>query len=493
MKLLGYHVGKIKAAVPAMGIENTPALVESESGGWWPVIREGFAGAWQNNVTIRRDTLLAFTAVYACVTRIAQDLGKMPLCIKEYLPTGIWKDIDRNSPYESVLIKPNDFQTRSQFIQQWIISKLLTGNTYVIKERDARNIVRKLYVLDPSRVRPLITPDGSIYYELARDPLSELLDSMVIVPASEIIHDRMPALFHPLIGTSPIFACGLAASQGHHIQKNSASFFKNMGMPSGILTAPGSIGNDVAARLKEEWKTGFSGKNVGAVAVLGDGLKFEAMTIKASDAQVIEQLKWSGETVCSAFSMPPFMVGIAPLPANTNIEAVQQQYWSICLQSHMEGIESSLTEGLGLDTAGMQYEAKVIMDLEVLLRMDTAGRFAAWKTAISGSFLAPNEARRKENYAPVKGGDTVYMQQQNFSLEALNARDTAAPAPAGGGTVVPGASSTPSDDEDDSVSPPEPKSKDDKGFTLDPTDEDEIGFAHHELHVELNKLTAVQA
>ncbi|WP_416381322.1 hypothetical protein, partial [Klebsiella pneumoniae] len=38
------------------------------------------------------------------------------------------------------------------------------------------------------------------------------------VPAREVIHDRFNCLFHPLIGLSPIYAAGLAAMQGHHIQ-----------------------------------------------------------------------------------------------------------------------------------------------------------------------------------------------------------------------------------------------------------------------------------
>jgi phage portal protein BeeE len=38
--------------------------------------------------------------------------------------------------------------------------------------------------------------------------------------------------------------------------------------------------------------------------------------------------------------------------------------------------------------------------------------------------LAPNEARRRLNLKPVTGGDTPYLQQQNYSLEALSKRDS---------------------------------------------------------------------
>jgi phage portal protein BeeE len=37
--------------------------------------------------------------------------------------------------------------------------------------------------------------------------------------------------------------------------------------------------------------------------------------------------------------------------------------------------------------------------------------------------MTPNEAARRLNLPPVAGGDAVYRQQQDFSLEALAKRD----------------------------------------------------------------------
>ena len=38
----------------------------------------------------------------------------------------------------------------------------------------------------------------------------------------------MNCLYHPLVGLSPIYACGLAAQQGLAIQNGSTEFFGNM-------------------------------------------------------------------------------------------------------------------------------------------------------------------------------------------------------------------------------------------------------------------------
>ncbi|EBB2812037.1 portal protein [Salmonella enterica] len=42
---------------------------------------------------------------------------------------------------------------------------------------------------------------------------------------------------------------------------------------------------------------------------------------------------------------------------------------------------------------------------------------------MKNTILTPNEARKSENLPPLAGGDSLYLQQQNFSLEALARRD----------------------------------------------------------------------
>jgi HK97 family phage portal protein len=410
VKIFGLTITRTKAA------PNNLQSVESQRG-WWPIVREPFAGAWQRNIEITLDTVLTCNAVYACVSLIASDIAKMRVRLVAQDANGIWNETDSPS-FSPVLRKPNRYQTRVKFFEWWITSKLIHGNAYALKQRDNRGVVTTLYLLDPCRVRPLVAPDGSVFYALKTDNLSGLNDD-VVVPASEIIHDIMCALYHPLVGVSPIHACGLAAMQCIKIQNNSALFFENGSQPGGVLTAPGAISDPAAKRIKQYWETEFSGNNVGKVAVLGDGLKYEPMTINAHDSQLIEQLKWTAETVCSCFHVPPYMIGVGPTPTYNNIEALNQQYYSQCLQTLIESLEICLDEGLELPKPyGTEF------DLDDLLRMDTATRVKAAADAIGSGAVAPNEARRRWlDLGPVTGGQTPYLQQQNYSLEALNKRD----------------------------------------------------------------------
>ncbi|MDR5776705.1 phage portal protein, partial [Caballeronia sp. LZ002] len=251
--------------------------------------------AWQSGETLDcRENLLAFSAVYACVDRIASDIAK--LGVRYVRREGvIWQDY-RAPRFTTPLRRPNPYQNRIQFIKAWQSSKLLFGNAYVLLMRDAMRNVIAMYVLDPTRVRPLVATSGAVFYQLGTDALRGLPEQ-ITVPACEIIHDRGICPWHPLIGVSPIVAAAAAGTMGNRIQFNSRKFFGNLSRPGGILSTDGKISDETANRLKTQWETNYSGENAGRVAVVGDGLKYATVMMSAIDAQLIEQLKWAVEDV----------------------------------------------------------------------------------------------------------------------------------------------------------------------------------------------------
>lgn len=388
---------------------------ESRGSWWWPVIRESVSGAWQRNEELTADQALAFHAVFACHTLICSDISKLRVKLVA-LNGNVWQET-RNAAYSPVLRKPNHYQNRIQFFENWVNSKLARGNAYILKRRDGRGVVVALYVLNPDRVQPLVSDDNQVFYRLAKDNLSELEADSVTVPAREIIHDRFNCLYHPLVGISPLYASALAATQGTNIQRTSTRLAANGVRPSGILVAPGRINPEDAQRLKDHWETQYSG-SAGAtkIAVLGDGLKFEPLTMTSEDAQLIEQLKYTAEVVCSTYHVPSYKIGIGEPPKFTNVQALNTEYYSQCLQVLIESIEVCLDEGLATgETLGTEF------DIENLLRMDSTSQMDVLEK--SKGKLTVNEQRAKLDKLPVEGGDTVYLQEQDHSLQWLSRRD----------------------------------------------------------------------
>jgi phage portal protein BeeE len=74
-------------------------------GGWFPIIREPFAGAWQRNMEINCDTASSFHADFACKTLIARDIAKLRVKLTEKDKNDIWSETT-NPAFSPVLHQP---------------------------------------------------------------------------------------------------------------------------------------------------------------------------------------------------------------------------------------------------------------------------------------------------------------------------------------------------------------------------------------------------
>lgn len=398
------------------GKKNATNATPVNTGGQWRTIHEPTTGAWQRNqeIQVSREDQLQHHAVFACVSLITRDVGKLKLQTKKPI-NGVRQVTE--SRMSKLLKNPNPHQNAQQFFESWVGSKATNGNAYILKVRNIYGELWRLYVLNPERVKPLVDPHGNVYYQVKKDHLFDI-EKDVVVPASEIIHDRFNCFYHPLVGLSPITACALSANQGLSIQRGASQFFNNASRPSGIIVVPSPISEEDAREIGQRWRENFSGTNAGNTAVFGDGADYKAISVSANDAQLVEQLKLSGEIVCTAFSVPAFKIGLGSLPATSRLTDLNEIYYSDCLQHYLESIENLLNDHLDLED-----DVDVEFNLKALLRMDATNQMSYLSSGIGAAIFSPNEARAELGFDPVEGGDSPMIQQQNFSLAALAKRD----------------------------------------------------------------------
>src|SRR5262245_43899413 len=142
------------------------------SGGWqlWSrfplgpdIIREPTTGAWQRNLACSEQSLLAFSGVFACVSIIAGDCAKLPIHVYQVKPNGEREEARTHWAYR-LFRRPNAYQTRFDFIQQFMTCTLLNGNAYAAIDRDDRNAPNAMHVLDPRRVKHAQGPDSDDFF-----------------------------------------------------------------------------------------------------------------------------------------------------------------------------------------------------------------------------------------------------------------------------------------------------------------------------------------
>jgi phage portal protein BeeE len=226
-----------------------------------------------------------------------------------------------------------------------------------------------------------------------------------------------------------------------------------------VLTAPGKIGKVTAERLKDQWEENYSRGNFGRTAILGDGLEYKPLTINATDAQLIEQLRWSSEDVARVYRVPAFMLGDLTKVSYRNSEQMARTYYQGCLQYHLEAIELAFEKAFELSN-----DQHIEFDLESLFRMEIDTRFKAYETGIRSGFMTINNVRAKEGLPPVPGGDEPLVQMQYVPLSVSveqakvnldNAKNPPEPAPVAAAPAPVAAPAPPKkeydeeDDEDD--------------------------------------------
>lgn len=377
--------------------------------GMWRRLFDWATGAWQADAPYDSNgdcNITLNSVVFACLRLLSQDVSKCPPIAQEKKGS-IWTAVEGQ-----LLARPNPTQSWMEFIAYWVLCKLIYGNAYVLKFRTG-DAIKELWLLDPRKTQPVIAlRTGRVFYKLSVCAVEQITED-VVVAADEIIHDKELTLWHPLVGVARLEAARLAATAGTYGIRSLQKLATNGGVPAGMLIIPSGYTEEQIAVLSARWETL---RQQGRTAIMESGITFTATAVKAVDAQYSELIGFTGKMVCTAFGVPPWKVGLEPMPAGVIYGQLQVAYYEGSPQYLIHAIEQHLTDGLELKKG-----VRIVLDLSPLQRMDEKSRWEMYKVAAIA--MKPDEMRIRENMEPVPGGDAVYSQQQNFSLEALAKRD----------------------------------------------------------------------
>lgn len=378
-------------------------------------------------------------AVEACVSVITQTVASMPLQLWRRLPNG-GHEVINTGPVAAVLRRPNRYQSRADFILNLLRSELFEGNGVAVAERTSGTIVA-LHNVPSHYARPMIADDGSVFYHFGSTQNYLLPEPPVeqMWPAEDVLHIRMQTPRHPLMGESPITAAAMAIQTGNAASGHMASFFSNMTRPSGYLTSPKAIKQEIADRLRAEWERAYQAGNSGRVAVLIDGIDWKPMSITSVDSQLLESYRMSVADVARVFRVPPVIIGEMGGATFSNTEALIRHWLATGLGFVLEHVELALDHLFALPPD--QY---IAFDIESLLRAEFATRIEGLVKGIQGGLFSPNEGRAREGLPAVEFGDEPRVQAQvvplSFaSLTTAAAATTPPPSP----SPTPGNASAP--------------------------------------------------
>jgi HK97 family phage portal protein len=236
--------------------------------------------------------------------------------------------------------------------------------------------------------------DGEWRYYLGRD--REPTDSSMFWHVSGYDVPGSP------VGLSPIGHAAASIALGLEAQRHGLDWFDHGAHPSAILYAEQQLDAATAQTIKDRVKASWRS---GEPAVLGSGLKWEAVQVAPEESQFLETVNANASMVCQWFGVPPEMVGVATSGSSVTYANREQRaldFLTFTLRPWLVRLEEALTR-----LTPRPYIVK--FNAGALLKTDLKTRYESYALALNAEqpWLTVDEVRRLEDRPPIPPTEVV--------------------------------------------------------------------------------------
>jgi HK97 family phage portal protein len=322
---------------------------------------------------------------------LAMDLAKATPEIY-FEAKGSPKKVADAHPLHTLFHEPNAWQTWPDFAIMMQMGLVLRGNAFAVIIRNVAGDPLFFVPVNPDRVGLYEAADGSIFYMVNRSGLHEmavLRDQPLMIPARDMLHLKGLST-NGLLGLSPISvareAVGLALGQ----EQQAARWMGNAAKPAGILTTENKLTPDARERSREAWRAAQEGLvNSGKTAMLEGGLKWQPLSMTASDLEFIGSRRFQIEEIARMFRIPIPMIAEVQSAGRVDPDVLAQHYVNYTISEYAMIWAAALDKQFGL----WRENLRVRFDMTVLLEADLASRVNTHRLAVLGALETPNEGR----------------------------------------------------------------------------------------------------
>jgi len=332
----------------------------------------GFSNPWE---------AMGVPAVNICVDKIAKANATLPKQVFDIndpeRPVRLWQ-----SPLGQMLgARPNGYQTGYHFWHLAIARKLLWGNFYAEIQRDARtDEAIGLWPLLSQECNPELVAGRKTYRVGGRTVADE-----------DIFHIMSPG-FNGLQGVSVIAMHRATVATSVQMQGFTEGFYTNGTRLAGVLEHPETLTKGAIDRLRDSWTEAYGGAaNAGKVAILEEGMKFNAFTMPLGDAEFVATNRFQIAQVARMFDMPLHKLGEMDGAKYNNVEQGNIAYVIDCIEPHIEQSVQELNNKVFAPADRGRCEVRFPTD--ELLKGDMQSRLTALGTARQWGLMTINEAR----------------------------------------------------------------------------------------------------
>ena len=375
-----------------------------------------------SGVQVTPQTALSLTAVYACVTVIAENIASLPFMVYKRLPNGGRIPDPEHPRYDILQFEPSEEVSAFGFWSTIVGDACLHGNGYAEIERDPYTYDPiALHLLIPQATRVVRHTNGQVVYETRRTDQEQNTGRPAILLQENVLHI---ALFGPngIAGYSPIELAREAIGVGMAAEKTGAAAFGQSSTPLGYLEVPGELDDQGRKNLREYWNKIHQGPfNAAKVAILEDGTKFVPLVISLETLQYIETRKLTAKQVCQLYKVPPHKAGILDEATYSNIEEQDLDFYKSTLRLWCARIEAEAMRKLFTRSQRKTHFCE--FNMNVILRGNSIARTDNLVKLFGAGVFSVNGACLEAGVNPIGGtlGAQRFVQSNLVKLEAPTA------------------------------------------------------------------------
>ena len=402
MGLIDLITRALGKAPPRSMFEDTTPIGQPIGGGI-----QSYVSSWAwTGKTISPDNAMEAPTVYACVRLISQTLARMPWQVLRNSADGASNDVTH--PVWSLLnAEANEDCTSFVMREAQISDCLLYGNSFAFINRNPAGTPIGLERLRPDLMYMMRDAANQPYYQYwtgkADEKASEEIKQRKFRPY-DILHVVGPGA-DGMLGEAPIHRMRDLIGMELELQEFTSRFFANNCRPAGVLSMPGRLSAEGANRLREAFARVHSGaQGAGKVAILEEGLKYDAISTNAKDSDLDSMKKFCRQQIAAAFNVPSHRVGDNDGVSYSSAEQAN----AVFVQSTLAGWAARLEQEINRKLIRRGDDVVTRISFDDLLRGDMS-RFNYYAVAVTNGILTPNEIRAREGLPAVEGGESIRL------------------------------------------------------------------------------------
>lgn len=351
-------------------------------------------------VTVSQDTALRFTAVFAAIKLLAENIASLPKSVTREIE-GKLTDAKGHSSYGIITRRPNDYTDRFTFWFSFFANVLGWGNAYAVIKFGKNFRPESIHRVNPEYVSIDFTKGAKTYIVQDPDPAMSWLNGTYL--EHEMIH-VMYFTLDGITGIDPISYNAISIGRGLATQKFSSEFYRKGGQIKGVLETDGVMGDEQYKRFMEHYRSASGNFDT---PLLEYGIKYKNVGISPVAAQILQSEEMSIQDIARIFNVPPHLLADLTHATFSNIEQQNIFFAGYSLRPLCKRAEEQLELKLFYGSERDEYSVK--FDLRGMMRGDDAARAAYYASGINAGWLTPNEARDSEGMQALPGLDSPRM------------------------------------------------------------------------------------